>query len=101
MGFMRGGCMRRSICMYAHSKEELPPGFKCTICQNFTSGHCRKSQICPYAHGPEEMQWFIKFMSGPGDGTEAAGTAVVPALQQGMSAPSPAGLLAPAPAGLL
>merc|ERR1711966_433322 len=74
---MRGGCPRMGGCLYAHTKEELPPQFKCILCRNFQSGHCRKQQICTLAHGEEEQQWFTKFM-GEMSGAPGGRVAVQP-----------------------
>lgn len=57
-----GGCPRQGLCYYAHKKEELPFGFKTTLCHKWQNGNCRAAKMCKLAHGDEEKNWFTEFM---------------------------------------
>jgi hypothetical protein len=84
--------------MYAHTKEELPPGFKCTQCTNFATGHCRKSLICQFAHGEEEQAWFTKFMAGMDPNAPATTPSpALAALKAGIGGPLQPGVWTPNP----
>lgn len=94
---MPGGCPRQTMCLYAHSREELPGGYKVTLCTRYVQGNCASAKMCKRAHGEEEKAWFTEFMQPPGEvGLERGGDdqrrmAPDPKLSGILSGPLPVG----------
>jgi len=93
-----GGCPRQTMCLYAHSREELPGGYKVTLCTRYVQGNCASAKMCKRAHGEQEKAWFTEFMQPPGEvglqpgGDEQRRMATEPKASGTLSGPLPVGL---------